>query len=88
MAAMMLKEPIIAIETAEGEALAKSFIDLSEHYGLTASRGVMLWVNLAGTAAMIYGSKILTIAKRPKQNKQSQQTNVAPIVSPSMNFGG
>lgn len=63
LAAMMLKQPIIAIESEQGEALAKCLIDISMHYGLTASKGIMLWVNLAGVAVMIYGPKLFALSK-------------------------
>jgi len=75
LAATMLKEPVLAISSQEGEALASNLIDISEYYGLTASKGIMLWINLAGCAAMIYAPRIYTIAQRPKKPKINTQVN-------------
>lgn len=91
MAAIMLREPIIAIESEQGEALAKSLVELSEHYGLTASKSVLLWINFAGTSAMIYGPKIYAIAqrhKKPPTQTQARSAAEAAGFAPVVNFSG
>lgn len=91
MLAFSLKDEIYAINDPQGKALADGLVDIAEHYGLTASRTVMLWVNLGGAAAMIYGPKMVTIAKRGKK-PQATPSPLAPVsIVPqgsTMNFGG
>lgn len=57
--AVLTKEPMLAITTEEGDALASACADIIEEYGLAMSRRALLWGNLVGAVAIVYGPKVL-----------------------------
>ena len=80
LAALTLKEPELSLNSEEGKMLADQLINISEHYGLVASKGVMLWVNFAGCAAMIYAPRFGRI--KAKQANAAPKINTRAAVSP------
>lgn len=88
LAATMTKQPLLAITEQQGEELGAALVDITEHYGLAASREFMLWAKLGAACAMIYGPKIFFVMNQPKKPPvNSDVSNVTPL-NAGLNFGG
>lgn len=74
LVAVLTQQPIIEIETAEGDQLAKSIGDIIEEYGFSASRRAILWGNLAAVVGIVYGPKFLLIRESIKANRNKSVT--------------
>lgn len=83
--AMATKQPVLAITDQEGDALAKSLVDIADYYQLTASKGILLWVNFGAVAAMIYGPKVMPLIKaKPKPERAGPSL----VPANAVNFAG
>jgi len=91
--AIVTQQPIIEIETAEGEQLAKAIADIVDEYGFAASKRAILWGNLVATVGIIYGPKLFMLRAAMAQRKQRPTVNTAkesPLNSSNfkMDFSG
>ena len=80
LGAALSHTPAVAITPGQADALGESLADICEHYGLTASKEVMLWISLGATCAGIYGPKIVPVVLRMKATPKAPRSgNGAPV---------
>ena len=75
MAALVLKNPTVAISKLESEKLALALQNLSKHYNIAISPVLIAWVQLAGVSAAIYGPRIVLNIAASKANAAKQKVD-------------
>lgn len=84
MAAGFSKTPEMMLDQQEAALLANAINQVQEHYAFEASAEVMLWTNVIGVLAAIYGPRIVAVAGRKskeKKVKKQEQKQQAEIIS-------
>jgi len=62
-----LKEPRLALDSAEASLIGDAAANVAKHYDLPVAPVTQAWIGLATTCGMIYSAKIAAIrASRPK----------------------
>ena len=76
MVAMMTGLPELAMSEEEGTMLADAIVNVAEQYDLAIDGKTGAALQLAMTAAMIYGPRALAIRARAQMAKQAAEQNV------------
>ena len=72
--------PELQLSEGEGQALANSINAVCEEYDLSIDGKTGAFLQFAGTAAMIYAPRVMSIRKRMAENaQQQQQQNTQPM---------
>jgi hypothetical protein len=79
LGAALSHTPQVAITMPQADALGESLADICEHYGLTASKEVMLWISLGATCAGIYGPKIVPAMLKAKATASKPKPPATPL---------
>lgn len=66
--------PELSIQDEEAGRLASAIGDLVDHYGLTVTKPLVLWVNLLTVAGTIYVPRIIVIRHKRAEARKAQQT--------------
>lgn len=90
MAASFLKTPELELDKSEADALAVAIDDVQRFYDVQTSAEVLLWVNVIGVCAAVYGPRIgaLVIRKRnesERKPRKPQPEQAAPVSSQQSN---
>lgn len=67
----------MALETSEAEMLAKALAGIEAQYPTQIDPRVLAWLNLAGVAGMIYGTRIFAYRMR-KENEREERRQAPP----------
>lgn len=92
MAASFVKVEELAIDKKEADMLASAINDVQKFYDVQASAEVLLWVNVFGVAAAVYGPRIAAVMMRKRAEKESKprpaqtRTPVEPVAAPVSNI--
>lgn len=94
-AALLFRNPLIAITDDEGTALGNALMDVLELHSVKVSPTMLAYLNLAGVSAMIYGPKIavsIAVSNQKKAAKASsgieQAAQGAPVVATEVKTTG
>jgi hypothetical protein len=58
---------------SEAEALAKALVEIERLYPTQIDPRVLAWVNLVGTAGMIYGTRVFAIQARYASEREAKR---------------
>lgn len=72
-AAAVFKTPELVLADQEAEALAKALVEIERLYPAQIDPRVLAWVNLVGTAGMIYGTRIFAIQARYASEREAKR---------------
>lgn len=76
-ASTAFRVPEIALDKNEAEMLAKALVELEAQYPTQVDPRVLAWLNLAGVAGMIYGSRVFAYRMR-KENEKAEKEQERP----------
>lgn len=80
MLAGITRTPELALDQGEAKTIAEATSKVAELYDVTADPKTIAWSNLIMTLGMVYGTRIVAINMRRKdERKKRAQSNVAPI---------
>lgn len=72
-AAAVFKTPELVLADQEAEALAKALVEIERLYPAQIDPRVLAWVNLIGTAGMIYGTRVFAIQARYASEREAKR---------------
>lgn len=74
-AAAVFKTPELVLADQEAEALAKALVEIERLYPAQIDPRVLAWINLVGTAGMIYGTRIFAIQARYASEREARRNS-------------
>lgn len=85
MLAAFFKAPELMLDEQESAMLASAVQSVQDFYDFETSAEVLLWMNVAGTLAAVYGPRVMAIGMRSKKAKASKpqperEAQVSPAV--------
>lgn len=84
MLAAFFKAPELMLDEQESAMLASAAQSVQDFYDFETSAEVLLWMNVAGTLAAVYGPRVMTIGMRSKKTKANKpKADPEPSVSPA-----
>lgn len=81
MLAGITKIPELEIDLKESRAIAEATAKLAEFYDLTADPKIIAWANLCMILGTTYGTRIIAINMRKKNERVKRRDKVVPINS-------
>lgn len=86
MLAGITKIPELEIDVKESQAIADATAKLAEFYDLTADPKIIAWANLCMILGTTYGTRIITINMRRRNERIKRRDKVVPI-NPTVAMG-